>query len=257
MSLSPVRLLSLLAALSVMFSLNAFAQTKTTWSGIDDYHTCSSGNYAQCWQSSSILGGGQTAPQISGPAPTASPSMDGSSGAFTVGSNSGYGNGLWWANTICCTAGVSASYSNFEYDLYFYTVDPTVPQAVEFDVNQTISNQSAGTSVRYVFGTQCNVSNHHWQVWNEGTGWVNTQVKCNLLAASWNHIVWDLQRTTSGQVYFISLTFNGHKYCINKKYGPRQLKVLADDLNAAFQMDTNGSGTGYSSYLDKVMLTAW
>ncbi len=254
MSRSLKRLALTLPLLVLLLSLPSIAQT--TWSGIDDYFTCSSGVYAGCWQSSNTLGGGQSAPQISGPTATGSPSMDGSSGGFTVSSNSGYGNGLWWANTICCTPSVSAGYSKVEYDLYFYTANPTVAQALEFDVNQTISNQSAGTSVRYVFGTQCNVSNHHWQVWDEGVGWANTNVKCNLLAASWNHIVWDFQRTSSGQVNFISLTFNGHKYYINKTYGPRQLSALADDLNAAFQMDTNGAGTGFSSYLDKVMLTA-
>lgn len=230
---------------------------QTIWTNIDDDPLCSGGTYAGCWQSSGSLGGGATTVTVSGPTPTLSPSMDGSSAQFSVSQNSGYGNGLWWANTICCTAGVSSGYSNFEYDLYFYITDPTVSQALEFDINQTISNQAAGTSVRYVFGTQCNVNNKRWQVWDEGVGWANTQAKCSIPAAAWNHVVWDFQRTSSGRVYFISLTFNGHKYYINKTFGPRQLSVLADDLNVAFQMDTNSQGAAYSTWLDEIKLTAW
>ncbi len=246
----------ILPALAVLFSFSALAATKSTWSNMDDYPLCPSGKYAQCWQSSSSLGGGQSQPEIFGPTAVTSPSLDGSSGMFTVGSNGGYGNGLWWANTICCVAGVSAGYKNFTYDLYFYIADPSVAQALEFDVNQTISNQAAGTSVRYVFGTQC-VTNGQWQVWNEGVGWGATGVSCSVPAARWNHLVWSFQRTSSGQVYFVSLTFNGQKSYINKKYGPRNLNVLADDLNGAYQMDTNSSGAGYSTWLDNVVLKAW
>jgi hypothetical protein len=237
-------------------SLTAFAQTKTVWANIDDYPICTGSTYAGCWQSSSSLAGGTTV-SISGPTPTASPSMDGSSAQFSVGQNSGYGNGLWWANTICCTTGVSSAYSNFEYDLYFYITTPSLSQALEFDVNQTISTSST-SAVRYVFGTQCeSVVSNQWQVWDEGTGWINTGVHCVMPSARWNHVVWDFQRTSSGQVYFISLTFNGHKYYINKQFGPRILNVSADDLNVAFQMDTRSSGAAYSTWLDEIKLSAW
>jgi hypothetical protein len=76
-------------------------------------------------------------------------------------------------------------------------------------------------------------------------------------AARCNHLVWNFKRTSTGQVYFVALTFNGQKYYINKKSGPRNLSVLADDLNGAYQMDTTASGTGYATWLDKVKLTAW
>ncbi len=239
-------------------TLSLAAAAQTTWSNIDDYALCSGGVWAGCWQSSGTLGGGNGA-TVTGPTPTLNPSLDGSSAQFTVAPTSAsYGNGLWWANTICCVANVSAGYFNFRYDLYFYITQPNLAQALEFDVNQTISNPSAGTSVRYVFGTQCNhLQNGHWQVWHEGDGWSNTYVPCSMPMARWNHVIWELQRTSSGQVYFISLTFNGQKYYVNKKFGPRQLNVLADDLNIAFQMDSKSSGAGYATWLDKVTLTAW
>ena len=64
------------------------------------------------------------------------PSMDGNSPVFSIGPSSpdcpGYCNQLYW-NPVAGGNNVS----HFLYDLYFMIDDPTAPQALEFDLNQT------------------------------------------------------------------------------------------------------------------------
>ncbi len=76
-----------------------------------------------------------------------SPSRDGASREFYLGGTPGYSNAYWYK-----LVGGSASVTNFTYDFWFYVDKPKVPQAVEFDVNQSFSQK------RWVFGTECNVA---------------------------------------------------------------------------------------------------
>ncbi len=45
------------------------------------------------------------------------------------------------------------------------------------------------------------------------------------------------------------------KKYINRWYASKA--VSASELNTAFQMDLKGTGTGYTTWLDKVKLTVW
>src|SRR5690242_7125719 len=63
------------------------------------------------------------------------PSMDGVSGMFTIGGPVRYSNALWWKPLPAVPWAM-----HFVYDVYFYVKNPSVVQALEFDVNQSRGN---------------------------------------------------------------------------------------------------------------------
>ncbi len=173
-----------------------------------------------------------------------SPSLDGASAQFYLGGKS-YADALWWRQL-----GGNSGVSHFTYDLYFYIKDATVPQALEFDVNQATGGH------KYIFGTECGIrSGHVWKVWNTGGHyWVNTYQSCYPKSYAWNHLTIQVERV-SGKIHFISIALNGSTKYINKYYSP--ISSSAYEINPAFQMDLNSSGQGYSVWIDKMTLADW
>lgn len=176
-----------------------------------------------------------------------SPSLDGKSVQFNVGGSSPYGAALWWKQL-----GGNSSVSNFVYDVYFYLKNPSASQALEFDLNQSQNGK------KWIFGTQCDYKDHKdWDVWDSyNHAWIKTGIPCTAPQAyTWNHLVLEFQRTSDGKAKFIAVTLNGTKSYINKTFSPQGSSAY--ELNVAFQMDMNGSATDYSTWLDKVKLSAW
>ncbi len=173
-----------------------------------------------------------------------SPSLDGSSTEFYLG-NKPYADALWWKQL-----GGNGAVSHFTYDLYFYIQNPSVAQALEFDVNQSTGGH------KYIFGTECDTRNGHvWKVWsNAGKTWVNTYQACYPAAYRWNHLTIQVERV-SGKAHFVSITLNGATKYINRYYWP--ISSSAYEINPAFQMDLNSYGQGYAVWIDKMRLTYW
>jgi hypothetical protein len=172
--------------------------------------------------------------------------MDGRSAQFSI-SGGRYANALWWKQL-----GANDGASNFVYDLYYYIKNPSVSQALEFDVNQS------RTGKKFIFGTECSFkSTHTWQVYDPyNHKWRSTSIGCSVPKAyTWHHVVLEFHRGSTTSTKFISVAINGHKYYFNRSYAPRSSS--AREVNVAFQMDSNGSGTAYTVWLDKVKLTYW
>lgn len=176
----------------------------------------------------------------------ASPSMDGKAAEFWLGGETKYSNALWWKQL-----GARDSASKFTYDLYFYLKNPSVAQALEFDVNQTVNGKM------YVFGTECNLKGSKtWRIWDYNLHWLSTGIPCTVPTAyQWHHLVWEFQRTSDGRTHFISVTLDGKKSYIDQKLTPRPKTTR--ELNVAFQMDGNSTMTDYSTWLDNVTLKIW
>ncbi len=174
-----------------------------------------------------------------------SPSLDGSSANFWIGGSTPFSNALWWKQL-----GANSGVSHFQYDVWFYLKNSAAPQALEFDVNQTINGY------QYVFGTQCNIKGDHtWDVWDYYKHWVSTGVACSAPTAyTWHHLTWQMERA-SGKMHFISVTLDGATHYVNRYQSPKP--KTTNELNVAFQMDGNGSMTNYNVWLDKVSLKAW
>jgi hypothetical protein len=212
----------------------------TTYSNIDQMS-----GWSSCDSCAGIGGSGPIVP-YSITQYQSSPSMDGSSAMFWLGTGTKYANALWWKQL-----GANAGVSHFTYDTYFYYTDAGAPQSLEFDLNQSLGGH------KYIFGTQCSVrGDHTWDIWdNVNAKWSTTGVACPAPPTyQWNHLVWEFERV-NGQLHFISLTLNGNKSYINRYYAPRSSS--ASELNVAFQMDGNSTATSYKVWLDKITLTAW
>lgn len=175
-----------------------------------------------------------------------SPSKDGRAAQFNISGGSKYGNALWWKQL-----GGKPSARNFSYDVYFYLKNPSAAQALEFDVNQSVNGK------KFIFGTECNIKGSHtWRVWSASTSWQSTGIPCGMPSAyTWHHLIWNFQRTSDNRVKFVSVTLDGKTSYANRVYGPKNSGV--SELNVAFQMDSNGSATPYSTWLDKVTLKYW
>lgn len=178
----------------------------------------------------------------------ASPSLSGSSDRFSLLSGtSGFGAVMWFR-----ALGAHNSATHFLFDLNFYVDNPAAAQALEFYVTQSTGG------ARYNFGTQCDLAGGHaWRMWdNVGKKWVASAATCPTPAAkTWNHLVFEFQRQTGGDVIFTAVTFNGQRSVVNLS-----MQHTADSgsgLDVAYQADANGSGTPYSVYLDKVSVTYW
>lgn len=170
--------------------------------------------------------------------------MDGKSSKFHIGGSTPYANALWWKQL-----GANSSAHHFTYDLYFYLKNPSAAQALEFDVNQSVNGK------KYIFGTEC-TSARIWKVYSASQHWVNTGIGCpKPTAYKWHHLIWEFQRTSGGNVQFISVTLDGVKHYVNRTYGPKSSS--ASEINVAFQMDGNKYMTDYDTWLDKVKLTYW
>lgn len=170
-----------------------------------------------------------------------SPSTDGQAAQFWLGGSTPYSQALWWKQL----GGRSASH--FTYDLYFYYTNAGAPQALEFDMNQSIGGK------KYIFGTQCNIrGGNHWDVWDTANAhWVNTGVGCPAPPTyKWNHLVEEFERTSDGHVHFIAITLNGQKFYINRYFWPPGSSV--NELNVAVQLDGNYTETNYSVWVDKI-----
>lgn len=250
----PLRL-TLLFTVAILVSATAVAQTMHRYTNIDEQTG---------WQSCSACAGGQnSSSNYSGPVKVSSPSLDGSSAQFAIKNPwPTYANVLWWKNQLAGGAdhNTIASLHNFVYDLYFYVKQPTLSQALEFDVTQTICDGSctSGTSKRYTYGTECNVQQTAtWRIWDPARGWVSTGIRCNIPSYRWNHLVLQFQRTSSNQIRYVSLTMNGMTHYLNQTNNSTPLSVQADDFNADFQMDGDFRGHPYVTWLDKINLTAW
>ena len=175
----------------------------------------------------------------------ASPTMGSKSAQYSISGKASYGAAIWWKQL-----GAVASAHNFQYDLNYYLKNPSASQALEFDVNQSVGGH------KFIFGTQCNVAAHTYDVWSSVTHWVHTGIACSAPAAyKWNHITLQFQRTSDNKVKFVSVAINGATHYINRVFAPQGSSV--QELNVAFQMDGNKNMTAYQTWVENVSLKYW
>jgi hypothetical protein len=178
----------------------------------------------------------------------ASPSQSGASARFQLlPGTRPFGGALWFKNL-----GTANNATHFVYDLSFYMDNPSAPQALEFNVSQ-----SAGGS-HYDFSTQCDlVGQRVWRVWDPvKKSWAASSVPCvQPPPNTWNHLVWEFERSSSGQVVFSAVTLNGNRGEVNMIM-PHTADAQSG-IDIAFQADANQTATPFSVWLDKITLTYW
>lgn len=172
------------------------------------------------------------------------PSLDGKSTQFTMGGPTGYSNELYFESL-----GGGTNLTHFIYDVWFLVDNPAVPEALEFDVNQTFGG------LRWTWGTECAFKDSgKWDVWDPlNEKWVHTAVPCNPFPANtWIHLIWNFERV-NGQVHYISVSVNGLVSTVDAFFQPQQ-KWTLEDINIAFQMDGDFRQDPYNVWLDQMTL---
>jgi hypothetical protein len=178
----------------------------------------------------------------------ASPSLSGASQRFQLLSGTQPFGAVLWFNYL----GNITNATHFVYDLFFYVDNPSVSQALEFGLSQSANGN------RYNFYTQCLLAGSNvWRVWDPpANGWTASSVPCPTPAANtWNHLIWEFERDSSGNVIFIAVTLNGNRAVVNMSM-PHS-SDSSTGLDVAFQPDANITATPYSVWLDKINVTFW
>ncbi|HET7205790.1 MAG TPA: hypothetical protein VFI95_04340 [Terriglobales bacterium] len=188
-----------------------------------------------------------------------SPSVSGSSTQHNIGGKTQYADVLWNNHLIgdFSTQGLPdtsktlvPSLHNFTYDVYFYAKNIAASQALEFDINQFFGGKS------FIWGHECRIAGgHQWDVWdNPNQHWHATGIPCNPING-WNHLVIQVQRTSSNQLLFKSITLNGKTANLNYYSSPTPSSWYGVTIN--YQQDGNYAQTPYSIWLDKLNFSYW
>lgn len=182
-----------------------------------------------------------------------SPSLSGNSTQFSIGGTLPYANVLWW-RTLVDGSELSKNQAahHFVYDLFYYADNPHGAEGIEFDVDQYVDGRSL------IFGSQCDYrGDDNWQVWdNVRSEWVSTGVICGALqTGTWTHVVLEVERTSTNQLHYISLTLNGTRHQLDWYYDSTPTTWSGIDVN--YQMNGNFEQENYNTWVDKMTLTMW
>jgi hypothetical protein len=189
-----------------------------------------------------------------------SPSMSGNSAAYYLAGSQAYGDTLWNNHLIgdLSSQGMPdsnhtlvPSYHTFTYDVSFWMSNPGASQALEFDFNQFFN------SMGFIWGHECRIAGgNEWDVWdNVNSHWVHTGVSCNPKANSWNHLTIQVQRTSSNQLLYQSITLNGVTNNLNLYYNHGSAPSNWWGITINYQMDGNNAQTPHTAYLDQLTFT--
>jgi hypothetical protein len=177
---------------------------------------------------------------------------------FNIGGSTAYSDVLWNVHLVGDGAPnldknrqIVPNIHNFIYDVYFYSSNLSASEALEFDINQFTNGLS------FIWGTECRVlGGNQWDIWdNQNQRWVATGVACNPKINSWNHLTIQVQRTSSNQLLYQSITLNGVKSTLNAYYPPTSTSWYGVTIN--YQMDGDYNQASYNTYLDNFNLSYW
>jgi len=185
-----------------------------------------------------------------------SPAISGASTQYNLGGTAVYSDALFNNHLIGDQSSQGMPDSNhtlvptfhtFTYDVYFYGSNLEVSQAVEFDVNQFFDD------LGFIWGHECRIAGgHQWDIWdNINQHWIPTGVACNPVSNSWNHLTIQVQRTSSNQLLYQSITLNGVTSTLNTYYNPGSTPGWWG-ITVNYQMDGNYKQSPYSVYLDQL-----
>ncbi len=188
-----------------------------------------------------------------------SPTLSGSSTQFNLGGNMDYTDVLWNNHLIgdLSSQGLPDTshtlvpqYHSFTYDVYFFGSNLGASQALEFDINQFFNGMG------FTWGHECRVGGgNEWDIWdNTSYKWVPTGIACNPLENQWNHLVIQVQRTSSNQLLYQSITLNGDTHVLNSTYAPFPAPGWWG-ITVNYQQDGNSKQSPYTVYLDKLNFT--
>jgi Putative Ig domain len=185
-----------------------------------------------------------------------SPSMSGNAAQFNVGGSTPYSDALFNNHLIGPGSSqnmpdsnntIVPTLHNFTYDVYFYGDNLGLSQALEFDINQFFDDMG------FIWGHECRIaSGNEWDVWdNQNAKWTPTGIPCNPNSNAWNHLTIQVQRNSSDELVYQSITLNGVTSNLNWTF-PHGSTPNWYGLTINYQMDGNYQQDSYNVYLDNL-----
>ena len=175
-----------------------------------------------------------------------SPSLDGTSGRFSLAPNGQFNNCLWPIRL-----GKSTTATHFTLNTYYQLSNPSASQGIEFSSNKHVDTKW------YKFSVQCSYYKGVFSVWDTAGGkWSATNIPCKRPGRyTWEHLVVQTE-ISNGKAVFKSLTHNGVTYAINKSFYPKK-SSSAYSFGVHFQMNGNRGGDSYYAWVDNLKFTLW
>jgi len=179
------------------------------------------------------------------PSLMSTPSLDGTSGRFSLSPTGQFNNCLWPIKLG------KSSATHFTLEAAYQLSNASASQGVEFS-----SNKHVGTKW-YKFSVQCSYYKGVFSVWDtKGSQWVATNIPCKRPASkTWQHLSVQTE-INNGMAVFQSLTFNGTTYTINESFYPKS-STSAYGFGVHVQMNGNRSGDPYYLWVDNLKFTYW
>jgi len=108
----------------------------------------------------------------------------------------------------------------------------------------------------FTWGHECRVAGgNEWDIWDNTAGkWLPTGIPCNPIENGWNHLTLHVARTSSNQLQYQSITFNGVTHVLNWTYSPFSAPGWYG-ITVNYQMDGNYRQSPYTVYVDKLNFT--
>ena len=190
----------------------------------------------------------------------ADPSLSGASARFDIGGTLPFSDVLYNNHLIGALSSQGVpdkdhtllpSLQHFTYDVWFFGKNLEKSQALEFDINQFFNQMG------FIWGHECRIAGgHEWDTWdNVNKHWVDTNIPCNPVSNSWNHLVIQVSRTDDNQLKFESITLNGDTHTLNilRPHGTAEADWWGVTIN--WQYDGNKVQEPYKVYLDNLNFT--
>lgn len=211
------------------------------------------GNWADC----SDCAGGAVTTDYWTAANQTTPSMDGSSREFYVGSPA-WADVLWYQRFGPYDQVPNYPYNyatNFLWDFYVYFDAASIAnlEAAEYDAFQSIAGQ------QFMMGTECVFGQNIWHVWDSlNRKWITAPgVPCpRFTPNTWHHIVWYTTRLSSTQYKFNTLVVDDKSYTINMTFNAQPTN-WGDVIGVQWELDLNGNGAPAREWVDQSTFTVW
>lgn len=224
------------------------------------------GAWNACDPAKGCHSGGPNDPTPPAVAWTQTPNEDGQSIEFpTQNPAVAYDTAYWWVSHPAPSS--VSHYFKYEFDLWIPSGDLNVPQAIEWECQQTVNQ------VIYNFAWQAEYvgsPNNRFRVYSYGVGWQDVNLPLTRFPESqWTHIVAEYHVDQSGTIWHDALTVSNSlgsnrldPYWYDSTTGAyKSISHIppssggSNQFSNAFQLDVNGSATAYDVFVDKMQLT--
>ncbi|HZD94874.1 MAG TPA: hypothetical protein VE133_11510, partial [Candidatus Sulfotelmatobacter sp.] len=177
------------------------------------------------------------------------PSEDGSSTQFSIAATVPFTNAYFYQQHAPVAAQINALI--YEFDLYIPAGSESLPQAIEFQCQQTLDGWI------YNYSWQAQYSANTWRIFDYGlVQWQPTGIPLTRFSpGTWHHIVAEYHNdAVAHTVLHDALTVDGVRTPVNITHNAF-FSGGFNQFSNSVQLDSNKVAAPYSVYLDKMRIT--